>query len=451
MAVTLNKANLVLKDANGNIGKIEQLSNSDLAKIKTAMSDVALVVNQSNHKPIVATTTNKGVVQLATSADISSGAIDKVVTAEQLHNATTGTSSDLAAKNLARIDAVVTEAGIPIDHTNTNQLKTAVTTLVNQAKTDASQKYYPLKGGALRGSSISRNVNDDGLYVCGGAGWRDGGSIYLSGKDNENGTVTITAHNGTNFAQFRLDVKGLCTWNGKNIVRSVNNINADNLGNVTISTVTNATNANHATSADSATNATNDSNGNNISNTYYPLTGGALIGQTISRNVNDNGLYVCGGTGWINGGSIYLRGKDNENGKVSIDAHNGTKYSRFEVGVGYCSFNDKNIVRSVNNVNANGAGNVTVYPHVDYGAGISLTGNNATVPADGILICRIVFSSREGYFSLKINGISVASIESQADDTGGSSVTVFCSNGDTITTSGSGIHSGIKMFYPFKS
>ena len=132
MAVTLNKANLVLKDANGNIGKIEQLSSNDLAKIKTAVSDVALVVNQSNHTPIEATTTNKGVVQLATSTDVASGAIDKVVTAEQLHNSTTGTSA-LATENLARIDAVVTEAGIVVDHTNTNQLKTAVTTLINNA------------------------------------------------------------------------------------------------------------------------------------------------------------------------------------------------------------------------------------------------------------------------------------------------------------------------------
>lgn len=132
MAVTLNKANLVLKDANGNIGKIEQLSDRDLTKIRTAVSDVALVVNQSNHTPIEATTTNKGVVQLATPADVVSGASDKVVTAEQLHNSTTGTSA-LATENLARIDAVVTEAGIPIDHTNTNQLKTAVTTLVNNA------------------------------------------------------------------------------------------------------------------------------------------------------------------------------------------------------------------------------------------------------------------------------------------------------------------------------
>lgn len=63
MVVTLNKANLVLKDANGNIGKIEQLSNRDLAKIKTAVSDVALVVNQSNHTPIKATANTLGVVK----------------------------------------------------------------------------------------------------------------------------------------------------------------------------------------------------------------------------------------------------------------------------------------------------------------------------------------------------------------------------------------------------
>ena len=63
MAVTLNKANLVLKDINGNIGKIEQLSDRDIAKIKTAVSDVALVVNQSNHTPIAATSTTLGVVK----------------------------------------------------------------------------------------------------------------------------------------------------------------------------------------------------------------------------------------------------------------------------------------------------------------------------------------------------------------------------------------------------
>ena len=167
------------------------------------------------------------------------------------------------------------------------------------------------------------------------------GNLYKCIHANGASSTVVTPDSNTAYWQ-RLD----------NFVRSVNSVNADGNGNVSITSV------NHATTADSATKATNDSNGNNISNTYYPLKGGALRGQVISRNVTDDGLYVCGGTGWTNGGSIYIRGKDNENGKITIDAHNGTKYSRFEVGVDFCSFNDKNIVRSVNNVNADGNGNV---------------------------------------------------------------------------------------------
>ena len=197
MAVTLNKANLVLKDANGNIGKIEQLSNRDLAKIKTAVSDVALVVNQSNHKPIEATTTNKGVVQLATPADVVSGASDKVVTAEQLHNATTGTSA-LATENLARIDAVVTEAGIPIDHTNTNQLKTAVTTLISKAA-PATATANTL--GVVKPDGSTITVDSDGTLTATaqmpgvatntnvGVVKPDGNTITVDGD----GTLTATA------------------------------------------------------------------------------------------------------------------------------------------------------------------------------------------------------------------------------------------------------------------
>ena len=197
MAVTLNKANLVLKDANGNIGKIEQLSSNDLAKIKTAVSDVALVVNQSNHTPIEATTTNKGVVQLATSADVVSGASDKVVTAEQLHNATTGTSA-LATENLARIDAVVTEAGIPINHTNTNQLKTAVTTLISNA-TPATATANTL--GVVKPDNDTITIDSNGVLTATsqmpgvattstvGVVKPDGSTITVDG----NGTLTATA------------------------------------------------------------------------------------------------------------------------------------------------------------------------------------------------------------------------------------------------------------------
>lgn len=197
MAVTLNKANLVLKDANGNIGKIEQLSDRDLAKIRTAVSDVALVVNQSNHTPIEATTTNKGVVQLATSADVVSGASDKVVTAEQLHNSTTGTSA-LATENLARIDAVVTEAGIPIDHTNTNQLKTAVTTLIsNAAPATATSDTV----GVVKPDNDTITIDSNGVLTATGqmpgiatttnvgVVKPDGSTITVDG----NGTLTATA------------------------------------------------------------------------------------------------------------------------------------------------------------------------------------------------------------------------------------------------------------------
>lgn len=270
MAVTLNKANLVLKDANGNIGKIEQLSSNDLAKIKTAVSDVALVVNQSNHTPIEATTTNKGVVQLATSTDVASGAIDKVVTAEQLHNSTTGTSA-LATENLARIDAVVTEAGIPIDHTNTNQLKTAVTTLINNAtpatatantlgvvKPDndtitidsngvltaikASQDkngaqidttYLPLSGGKMSGN-ITRNADNSTLSICGGTNIDKSATLHLNGKDRADysGEFHLVTSNGTNKYRLKGAPNGTLTWNEKNIVRSVNGVNADDNGNV---------------------------------------------------------------------------------------------------------------------------------------------------------------------------------------------------------------------------
>ena len=239
MAVTLNKANLVLKDANGNIGKIEQLSSNDLAKIKTVVSDVALVVNQSNHTPIEATTTNKGVVQLATSADVASGAIDKVVTAEQLHNSTTGTSA-LAAENLARIDAVVTEAGISVDHTNTNQLKTAVTTLVNNAKTDASQKYLPLAGGALKGylavETILRESTDNGLYLVGGTTWDNGARLILNGKDNADvkGGFDLGASDGKSTVLLSGRANGALYWGTKHLVRSINGIGADVSGNVVL-------------------------------------------------------------------------------------------------------------------------------------------------------------------------------------------------------------------------
>ena len=252
MAVTLNKANLVLKDANGNIGKIEQLSDRDLAKIKTAVSDVALVVNQSNHTPIEATTTNKGVVQLATPADVVSGASDKVVTAEQLHNSTTGTSA-LATENLARIDAVVTEAGISVDHTNTNQLKTAVTTLISNA-TPATATANTL--GVVKPDNDTITIDSNGVLTATAQmpGVATNATVGVVKPDNDtitvgaDGTLTATAQmpgvaTTTNVGVVKpdgttitVDSDGTLTCGGKDLVRSVNGVGADENGNVKLGT-----------------------------------------------------------------------------------------------------------------------------------------------------------------------------------------------------------------------
>ena len=330
MAVTLNKANLVLKDANGNIGKIEQLSNRDLAKIKTAVSDVALVVNQSNHTPIEATTTNKGVVQLATSADVVSGASDKVVTAEQLHNATIGTTSALATENLARIDAVVTEAGIPIDHTNTNQLKTAVTTLVNNAKTDASQKYLPLTGGNLTG-----NLN---------IASSDGESILK--LDSEQGSIYLDASS---------NIRGLFVKN------------VDNNPKVIISITRDGT----ATFNGTALNAMQDGNGRNIADTYLPLTGGALTGSELKRNVDSSLLKLRGGIQSCADLSLW-GSASSYSGYFMLDANNGTNVTRLQgTPAGSLTWDTKEIER----VELKGSN------YIRYSSGLTLMWGTVVLPA----------------------------------------------------------------------
>ena len=270
MAVTLNKANLVLKDANGNIGKIEQLSDRDLAKIKTAVSDVALVVNQSNHTPIEATTTNKGVVQLATPADVVSGASDKVVTAEQLHNVTTGTSA-LATENLARIDAVVTEAGIPIDHTNTNQLKDAVTTLVSSAtpatatsttlgvvkpdnytitidSTGVLTATAQMPGvatntnvGVVKPDNDTITIDSNGVLTATKATQDSAGqqinTTYIKDVTASNAIITVTKGNGTTSTATINNVANATNLGGypaTDYIRSVNSITPDSNGNVVL-------------------------------------------------------------------------------------------------------------------------------------------------------------------------------------------------------------------------
>ena len=74
---------------------------------------------------------------------------------------------------------------------------------------------------------------------------------------------------------------GYCSFEDKNIVRSVNNVNADSVGNVIISTVTNATNA---------TKASQNASGYALANTIVKSI--AISGRTITVTKIDGTSYT---------------------------------------------------------------------------------------------------------------------------------------------------------------
>lgn len=163
--------------------------------------------------------------------------------------------------------------------------------ILNQAKTDASQKYLPLSGGVLTGNSISRSVNNNCLRLYGGYspsadGKEQGGVIVLNGKDciidgKEQPNICLRGFDEKN-NNVDLYLNGKTKqleWAGKNIVRSVNNVNADINGNVTLSSVA------------SATKATQDGNGADIASTYVKLASA----QTISAQHNFSAGVKIGG------------------------------------------------------------------------------------------------------------------------------------------------------------
>lgn len=81
MATTVNYANVILKDKDGNIGTLRSLSQNDVTKIQQGLDDVALIVDSSTHELIKATDTVTGATRFATSAELSAGASNLAVDA----------------------------------------------------------------------------------------------------------------------------------------------------------------------------------------------------------------------------------------------------------------------------------------------------------------------------------------------------------------------------------
>ena len=156
-------------------------------------------------------------------------------------------------------------------------IKTWITGLLSN-KSDSSHThsdYVPRSGGGvLNGTSFSRTVSNTELRFDGGAGWDNGASLSLSGKDRPDlglaGAVLLRASDGSQSKSVTLYPDGDFVWNDSSTAKRI------------------------AFQEDT-----------------IPRSGGAVIsGYAINRI--DNAAYVelNGGTAWANGAGISLRGKD---------------------------------------------------------------------------------------------------------------------------------------------
>lgn len=113
-----------------------------------------------------------------------------------------------------------------------------------------------------------------------------------------------------------------------------------------------------------ATKAIQDKNGAQIDTTYFKSANGTFTGNDYYRDVNDSVLRFNGGNSRDGGASLMLYGKNAENAQgvfdlVACTKEDGSDAKQF-VGRpdGSLTWAGKNIVRSINNINADAFGNV---------------------------------------------------------------------------------------------
>ena len=152
----------------------------------------------------------------------------------------------------------------------------------NGAQIDTT--YFKAANGNFTGAEYNRNVANSYLRLSGGNTRNGGAVIHLYGKDatNWNGQFAVGASSkgdGSDYKYLRGTSTGSLTWDGKNIVRSINNINADALGNVALTKlVTGLISSTYLAAA----------KGNTLVSSTAP--GGAYIAFT--RGASKNGVFV---------------------------------------------------------------------------------------------------------------------------------------------------------------
>ena len=129
---------------------------------------------------------------------------------------------------------------------NSSNLETAKQELSNKCNETLSQakaytdqekaKYLPLTGGLVKNSYIE-NSDKSNIFRL---EKETGAMLFLCDVDSPNfkgGVILRTVDKNTRYKDLQIKNDGSCTWDNKNIVRSVNGQPADDKGNVSISDV----------------------------------------------------------------------------------------------------------------------------------------------------------------------------------------------------------------------
>ena len=257
---------------------------------------------------------------------------NKIVNIEWVNNKITPIKSELSSTTSIAEDA--------------KNIATLVNSTANTALTNANNalsnlgNYLPITGGTITGTlavndwftvqtGIRRNDARNELLLCSGSTWNDSPSLSLYGSSHHDYPGDFILRVGKDSKQLIGKSNGQLTWNGKHIVRSINNIGADTNGNISLSFP------------------------------YLPFNGS----YTLNLPTTEFGIGV--GTSWDNAPSFTLYGTgrtDGNQGMFSLRAKSSSNSMRELIGrpSGQLTWEGRNIVRSINNVNADANGNVNI-------------------------------------------------------------------------------------------
>lgn len=312
-------------------------------------------------------------------------------------------------------------------------------------------------------------------------------------------TATHNFKNGINLngATLNGNTNGALKWQDKNIVRSVNNLPADENGNVLLGTEKSTFNKvvydTGYFSIGTAQTYNFDLTGSDLENVSKENVNIRLVAKVVTAHSgfevgdiaqlttaadhaytsgdldicsytrgntfyiysgNNPSLSIRNGTGFLLKSKVQIKAVLTafvpDDGSILLIAEDQTNTSKL-IGLpdGTLTWGDKNIVRSVNGVDADASGNVTAYSIPDYTAGVSISALPYTAPKDGCLffLCVDAISTKTIY----LNGKPLFFWTDNAGGTNSQTGWFPIMKNDVITCSASiGGDISKVTFYPFK-